>query len=121
MAESKPLLTDAQYELLKRSVQYVLPALGAFYSAIAILWGLPYGEQVVGTFAALATLGGVIIGISKRSYNNSDAKFDGDLVVDTKTSETPIVRGIEGKVPLQELVEKSEVTLKIQDQASSQE
>ena len=49
---------------------YFLPALGTLYFALAGIWGLPYGEQLVGTITAIDTFLGVILGISKSKYNN---------------------------------------------------
>jgi hypothetical protein len=78
---SKPLFTGAQYDVLKRIAQYVLPALATFYITVGTLWGLPNVEQVAGTITAIDVALGVILGISKRSYNASDAPYDGTLVV----------------------------------------
>lgn len=112
-----PILTDRTYDRLRYGVQYVLPGMGTLYSAIAILWGLPYGEQVVGTFAALAVFGGVLLGVSKRSYNNSDAKYDGDLVV---TDDNATAIGINGNVSVEEVLAKGEVTLKVVPESSQE-
>ena len=79
--EKKPVLTDEVYDVLNNIVKLGLPALGALYFGLAQIWGLPYGEQIVGTIAILATFGGVVLAISKSQYNKSDAKFDGELVV----------------------------------------
>lgn len=46
-----------------------LPALGTLYFALAGIWNLPCGEQVVGTIAAIDTFMGVILGISSANYN----------------------------------------------------
>lgn len=48
---------------------YFLPTLGTLYFALAGIWGLPYGEQLVGTITAIDTFLGVILGISKSKYN----------------------------------------------------
>lgn len=76
-----PFLSNEVYDRLKWLVQIVLPAIGALYAGLAALWGFPHGTEVVGTLALLATFGGAVLGFSTRSYNNSDAKFDGDLNV----------------------------------------
>lgn len=62
-------LSDSMYNILKYIAQIALPALGAFYFALSQIWGLPYGEQIVGTIAALDTLLGVLLGISTYQYN----------------------------------------------------
>ena len=57
------------YDALKWIAMYLLPALGTLYFAIAGIWGLPYGEQIVGTITAVDTFLGVILGISTTQYN----------------------------------------------------
>jgi hypothetical protein len=62
------------YDILKWIAIYFLPALGTLYFALASIWGLPLGEQIVGTITALDTFLGVILGISSISYNKSDTE-----------------------------------------------
>ena len=61
-------MDDKVYKVLKYIAQIALPALGAFYFALSQIWGLPYGEQIVGTIAALDTFLGVLLGISTYNY-----------------------------------------------------
>lgn len=62
-------MSNKTYDILKYIAQIVLPALGTFYFALASIWGLPYGEQVVGTITAIDTFLGAILMISSSSYN----------------------------------------------------
>lgn len=62
-------MNNKVYDILKWIALYLLPALGTLYFAIAGIWGLPYGEQIVGTITAIDTFLGVILGISKTQYN----------------------------------------------------
>lgn len=62
-------MSNKTYDILKWIAQYLLPALGTLYFALASIWGLPYGEQIVGTITAVDTFLGVILGISTASYN----------------------------------------------------
>lgn len=71
-------LTNKQYDVLKWIALYLLPALGTLYFTLSGLWGLPYGEQIVGTITAIDTFVAVIIGISTHNYNG-----DGTLMIDT--------------------------------------
>ena len=64
-------ISNKVYDILKWIAQYFLPALGTLYFALAGIWGLPYGEQVVGTVTAVDTFLGVILGISTLQYNKS--------------------------------------------------
>lgn len=59
---------DEIYDILKWVAQFLLPALGTLYFALASIWGFPYGEQVVGTITAVDTFLGVILGISSAEY-----------------------------------------------------
>lgn len=65
-------LNDKTYDILKWVAQYLLPAAGTLYFALASIWGLPFGEQVVGTITAIDTFLGVILGISSASYNSAE-------------------------------------------------
>ena len=56
------------YDTLKWIAQYLLPAIGTLYFALAGIWGFPYGEQIVGTLTAIDTFLGVCMGISTMNY-----------------------------------------------------
>lgn len=60
------------YDILKWIALYLLPAIGTLYFALASVWGLPYGEQIVGTVTAVDTFLGVILGISTANYNKDN-------------------------------------------------
>lgn len=63
------LFSNKTYDILKWIAQILLPALGALYFGLAQIWGLPYGEQIVGTITVIDTFLGVILGISTSNYN----------------------------------------------------
>ena len=62
-------MNNKTYDALKYIAQYVLPGLGTLYFALASIWGLPYGEQIVGTITAVDTFLGLLLGISTSNYN----------------------------------------------------
>lgn len=62
-------MNNKVYNILKYVALIVLPALGTFYSVLAGIWGLPYGEQITGTILTVDTLLGALIGVSSSSYN----------------------------------------------------
>ena len=62
-------MNNKVYDVLKWIAMLFLPALGTLYFALASIWGLPYGEQIVGTITAIDTFLGVILGISTAQYN----------------------------------------------------
>ncbi len=62
-------MSNKTYDILKWIASVVLPALGTLYFALAGIWGLPYGEQIVGTITAADTFLGILLGISTVQYN----------------------------------------------------
>lgn len=65
-------LSNKTYDILKWIAMYLLPALGTLYFALAGIWGLPFGEQVVGTITAVDTFLAVILKISTNTYNKQN-------------------------------------------------
>ena len=110
ITREKPILSNPTYNYLKYAVQIALPAVGTLYFTLASIWGLPYGEQVVGTITALALFGGVLLGLSKSSYDKSEQKFDGAVNVDTDLSDP---YSLEFKQELPTLAQQDVVTLKV--------
>ena len=68
-------MSNKVYDVLKWIAMYLLPSLGTLYFALAGIWGLPYGEEIVGTITAIDTFLGVIIGISNSQYKK---RVDGE-------------------------------------------
>jgi len=115
MEPTQPMLSTKVYEILKTLVQLILPALGTLYFTLSKIWGeekLPNPEEVVGTLAALATFGGVTLRLSTKSYNNSDARFDGDVVV-SQTSDGTTRMSLELNDDVQVLRNKDELSFKV--------
>lgn len=109
------LLTGSLYDRIKNLVLIVLPAISTLYFTLGTIWGLPAVEQVVGTLAAIAAFLGALIGLSKRSYDNSDAKYDGTVVVDSSdpTKDTVSIQPFFNEDPRDTLATKSELRLKL--------
>ena len=70
-------MSNRIYDVLKWVAQYLLPALGTLYFALAGTWNLPYGEEVVGTITAVDTFLGVVLGISTAQYNKKQTENQG--------------------------------------------
>lgn len=68
------MMDDKVYKILKWIAMYFLPAAGTLYFALAGIWGLPYGEEIVGTITAIDTFLGVLLGISTAQYNKRISK-----------------------------------------------
>jgi len=61
-------MSNRTYDILKDIAQLILPALGTLYFALAGIWGFPYGEQIVGTIAAVDAFLGVLLKLSSIQY-----------------------------------------------------
>lgn len=109
--QPKPgIISGTTYDLLKRTVQFVLPAAGAFYFALATIWGLPAAEQVVGTIAAVTVFLSVILGISNKAYQNDEARFDGEIEVEKFDDGDLALKGLS----LNDYVfDRDEITIKV--------
>ena len=66
------MFSNKVYDILKYISRYVLPGLGTLYFALSTIWGLPFGEQVVGTASALTIFMNTILGISTMSYKKDN-------------------------------------------------
>jgi hypothetical protein len=64
-------MSNRTYDHLKFIAQIVLPALGTLYFALAGIWGLPYGEQIVGTITEVDTFLGAVLKISSDRYKEA--------------------------------------------------
>jgi hypothetical protein len=62
-------MSNKIYDVLKWIVMIVLPAIATLYSALAGIWNLPYGEQIVSTITAAAAFLGTVLMISSVQYN----------------------------------------------------
>lgn len=63
-------MSNRTYDILKYIAQIVLPAVGTLYFALSSIWGLPYGEQIVGTITAVDAFLGAVLKISTDKYNS---------------------------------------------------
>ena len=64
-------MSNKVYDALKYIAQIVLPAIATLYFALAQIWGLPYGEQIVGTITAVDAFLGAILRITTIKYEAS--------------------------------------------------
>lgn len=66
----KSILPDKVYDVLKWVSMIALGAFGNCYEQLAEVWNLPYGTEVMRTCSIVATLIGILIGISTYKYVN---------------------------------------------------
>lgn len=62
-------MKNSTYDLLRWIADLFLPALGTLYFALGQIWGFPYCEEIVGSITAVVAFLDVVLGISKKSYN----------------------------------------------------
>ena len=65
-------MSNKTYDILKFIAMILLPALGTLYFALASIWNLPYGEEIVGTITAIDTFLGTLLGISNAKYKKEN-------------------------------------------------
>lgn len=61
-------IPDKMYDVLKWIALIALDAIGVCYKTLAMIWGWPFGEEVLSTCAALSVLIGALIGVSTAQY-----------------------------------------------------
>ena len=65
-------MSNKVYDVLKWIALIALDAVGLFYSTISGIWGLPFGDEVLATCAALSLFIGALIGVSSANYKKSN-------------------------------------------------
>ena len=61
-------MSNKVYDILKWIALVVFPAIATLFSAISMIWGIPYGEQITSTIIAIDTALGAILGVSSAKY-----------------------------------------------------
>lgn len=109
---STPFLTlsNKTYDVLVWIAQILLPAIVVLYLALAQLWPLPEVQGVVGTITALDVFLGAMLKYVSKTYNNSDAKYDGEM---TATNDPSQPHALSFNVPLVDLAKQSQIVLKV--------
>lgn len=62
------MMSDTAYDILKIIALLVLP-IGTLVSTFCSIWNIPYGEQIMQTFAALDVFCGAVVTIAKSIYD----------------------------------------------------
>ena len=61
-------MSNKVYDILKWIALVVFRAIATLFSAISMIWGIPYGEQITSTIIAIDTALGAILGVSSVKY-----------------------------------------------------
>lgn len=67
-----PAMSNKVYDILKYLTIVVLPALGALYSGLSKIWGLPYSDAIPETILCICTFLGAVLCISTAQYNKNN-------------------------------------------------
>jgi hypothetical protein len=98
--------------MLKFVAQIGLPGVGALYFALSQIWGLPAGEEVVGTITAVDVFLGLFLSASSRQYNtDKEGPQIGFLDVEEADDGTQMMLNFPGD-PM-EIVNHDKVTFKV--------
>lgn len=77
-------MTNKTFDTIRFLCEILVPAIGTLYFALAKIWGLPYGTEIVGTCSAIAVFLGAIIGINRANYN---AAFEEQTDINDESAE----------------------------------
>lgn len=67
------MMSNKIYDVLKWIAMVVLPAIGTAYAGLAVIWGFPYGEEILGTLGIAEVFLGSILQISSAQYSKKNA------------------------------------------------
>lgn len=65
-------MSNKVYDVLKWIALIAFPAFIALYTALSAIWAWPYGEQIIGTLAALEVFLGAILQVSSANYKKTN-------------------------------------------------
>lgn len=105
-------MKNKTYDVIKRFVQVILPAVSAAYLSLAQLFDLPNPEKVVGVIAIVTTFLGVSLGINAKTYYDSDEPYDGEIVT-TETDSGKLIYSLELGVDPEEIRSMNSVNFKV--------
>lgn len=74
------ILTNRIYDILKWITLIVIPSLSVLYLALAKVWNLPFGTEVVGSLAALDLFLATVLGISTNTFKVNNPLYRLNLV-----------------------------------------
>lgn len=107
-----PLISNKAYDVLKPLTTIILPGLVTLWLAVSGIWGFPNAEEIAGTIGAINLFLGLLIGVSSKSYNHSDVKYAGAIVVEP-TGSGGKMYNLELNGSPHDLDERNEVTFKV--------
>lgn len=65
-------LSNKFFDIIRFLSEVAITAAGVCYKAVAEIWGLPYGEAVLATCAAVSTFLGIFTEWQRMKYNKKE-------------------------------------------------
>ena len=62
-------MSNKMFDVLKWCSILFIPALATLYKGLAVIWGLPFADEIPQTLIVIDTFLGAILGISTIDYN----------------------------------------------------
>lgn len=115
--EEVTVMKPGFYDVSKKLVQVILPAIASLYFSLSTIWGLPAADKVVGTIAVITTFLGVSLGISHSRWKSSDASTVGDFVVQEDQGGAAGYRLVVNQDP-EAMAHKERITFKVKKTAA---
>lgn len=78
-------MTNKAFDVVRFLSEVALSALGALYYALAEIWGLPYGDAILATCAALSTFLGIFTEWQRIRYNKKGEENAENLPISVKS------------------------------------
>lgn len=88
---TKGFLPGKMYDKLKWLSLIFLPAFATLYMTIGAIWSLPNTDELVKSIVAIEAFLGLVLGISSKAYNSSEARFAGQLNVFNTIDEAGVI------------------------------
>lgn len=86
-----PAMSQSVYDRVRWMVEILLPATASLYYGLSMIWGLPGGDNVVGTIALITTFLGLAVGVNRRKFNAVNPAGVGAMVVKVDREGIPTV------------------------------
>lgn len=102
-------MTNKTYDTLKWVSLVLLPAAGALYVGVALLWGLPEPEKVVGTISLVDAFLGALLGLKSKGYSPEP---DGEMTIVTKDDGSQVL-GMNSEAIAEAIQDKDQVVIKV--------
>jgi len=114
-----PVINDRLFDLLRRFVEFVFPALSGLYFGLNKFWGdavFPNPENIAGTLALVSIFLAGLLAFLRNAYSKADTPppggYDGEVVAHTNDDGLPVLKFELDPKKVSDVLNKSQVTFK---------